>query len=238
MLARFNVKDPFGEPMNVILSSMSSPDVLEPEGFLVWATALGFGVSCLGQGDDEGFMYANLGAENPHVQQGSMSGNNGVLRWNYGLPSVGTCRETIEGGNHFRWFIQNTGRAGTAVFLASSYEEGLDKAHTISPNGYNNGRDNIVDIATRKEGIEWEGNKYSATVQWVEAGRLLNATSDGINHPEVAPPNGTAIDGRVAVLYVHTILRNHGNGHAFALTTPMPLMAAMTAAAVFACVVL
>lgn len=194
------------------MSSKSSSDVLKPEGFLIWATALGFGVSCLGQGNNEGFMYANLGEENPDVLQGSMSGNNGVLRWNYGLPSVGTCRETIEGGMHFRWFQQHTRKAGTAIFLAASIEEGLTKAHTVSPNGYNHGRDNVVKIATSEDGIEWEGNQFNASVEWVEAGRLLNATSEQINHPEVAPPNGTAIDGRVAVLYIHTIRRNHGDG--------------------------
>ncbi|WFD01557.1 hypothetical protein MOBT1_000225 [Malassezia obtusa] len=151
MLGHFDLKDPKGEPLNVIVSSESSPDVLQPEGFLVWATALG-------QGDDESFMYTNLGKENPNVRQGSMSGNNGVLRWNYGIPSVGTCRETIQGGNHFRW------------------------------------------DSDLYAGIEWKGNRFNATVRWVEAGRLLNATSENINHPEVAPPNGTAIDGRVAVL--------------------------------------
>lgn len=185
--------------------------MLQPEGFLVWATALGFGVSCLGQGDDEGFMYANLGRENPYVRQGSMSGNNGVLRWNYGLPSVGTCRETIEGGNHFRWFTQHTRKAGTAIFLAASLEQGLSKAHSVASNGYNLGRDNVVELATQSGGIEWEGNRFNATVRWIEAGRLLNTTSHNINHPDVAPPNGTAIDGRVAVLYVHTIQRNYGD---------------------------
>lgn len=208
----FDLKDPIGEPLNVIISGESSSDMLHPEGFLVWATALGFGVSCLGQGDDEGFMYTNLGRENPNVRQGSLSGNNGVLRWNYGLPSVGTCRETIEGGNHFRWFMQHTRRAGTAIFLAASLEQGLNKAHSIAANGYNLGRDSVVELATQPGGIEWMGNRFNATVRWIEAGRLLNATSHNINHPDVAPPNGTAIDGRVAVLYVHTIQRNYGEG--------------------------
>ena len=29
------------------------------------------------------------------------------LRWDYGDPSLGTCQETIKGGNHFRYWIQN-----------------------------------------------------------------------------------------------------------------------------------
>ncbi|PKI84472.1 hypothetical protein MVES1_001899 [Malassezia vespertilionis] len=208
MLSRGHPDDKLGEPLNIIVSSLSSDDVLTAEGFLLWVTALGFGVSCLGQGDDDSFQYANLGKGNENVKQGSLSGNNGVLRWNYGLPSVGTCRETIEGGNHMRWFMQRT-KNGTAIFLASSYEKGLDQHHTIEPNGYNRGRDDIVGIATRPEGVEWNGFKYNASAEWIPAGRLLNATSEGINHPDVAPPNGTAIDGRVALLKVNTLQKNN-----------------------------
>ncbi|WFD43204.1 hypothetical protein MPSI1_001859 [Malassezia psittaci] len=229
------MRNPVGEPLNLIISSESSPDMLQPEGFLVWATALGFGVSCLGQGNSEGFMYANLGTENPNVRQGSLSGNNGVMRWNYGLPEIGTCRETIQGGNHFRWFTQHTRQAGTAIFIASSIELGLDSAHSVSSNGYNLGRDSIVELATDKNGIEWEGNKFNASVKWVEAGRLLNATSENINHPEVAPTNGTAIDGRVAVLYVNTIKRNYGGRNettSGAARASYPLALMMTTSAV------
>lgn len=46
-----------------------------------------------------------------------------TLRWNYGDPTLGTCKETIQGGNHFRYWIQNgkNGNSG-AIFLAASYE--------------------------------------------------------------------------------------------------------------------
>ncbi|WFD31015.1 hypothetical protein MSPP1_002044 [Malassezia sp. CBS 17886] len=209
MLAFFHHEDPFGEPLNVIVSSMSSKDVLNPEGFLVWVTALGFGVSCLGQGDNSSFQYADLGAGNMNVRQGSVSGNNGVMRWNYGMPSVGTCKETVVGGNHFRWFQQHSSN-GTAMFLATSFEEPLSQQHTVQKDGYNRGRDNVVQIATQPNGVEWQGNEYNATVAWVPAGRLLNATSKGINHPEVAPKGGTAIDGRVAVLNVTMIRSSDG----------------------------
>lgn len=30
-----------------------------------------------------------------------------VIRWNYGDPQLGSCTETIEGGNHFRFWVQN-----------------------------------------------------------------------------------------------------------------------------------
>lgn len=46
---------------------------------------------------------------------------------------------------------------------------------------------------------------YNTTVEWIEAGVLLNRTSDGINHPSVALPNQTTIDGRVALLTVRQL---------------------------------
>ena len=60
MLSKGHLDQPVGEPLNVIVSSMSSPEVLTPEGFLLWATSIQFGVSCLGQGDPSSFQYADL----------------------------------------------------------------------------------------------------------------------------------------------------------------------------------
>lgn len=55
-----------------------------------------------------------------------------TLRWNYGDPYLGTCRETFEGGNHLRYWIQNnTG----AYFMAVSVEMDANKNHDIVPNG-------------------------------------------------------------------------------------------------------
>lgn len=57
--------------------------------------------------------------------------------------------------------------------------------------------------ATFPNGTTWEGNYYQATVEWIEAGVLLNDSSFGINHaPRVNPPGGEAQDGRVALLTV------------------------------------
>jgi len=164
-------------------------------------------VSCLGQGDSQTIMYANLGPGNTHVKQGSGSGLNGVLRWNYAMPEVGTCRETFQGGGHFRWFMQNS-RNGTAYFLAASLEQSLSNLHNIETDGYNRGRDQVVNIATKPGGIEWKGNKFNATVSWIDAGILMNATSQNISHPEMSLPGKPVVDGRIAVLYVHTIARN------------------------------
>jgi len=29
------------------------------------------------------------------------------MRWDYGDPALGTCKETVEGGNHFRYWAQD-----------------------------------------------------------------------------------------------------------------------------------
>ena len=40
------------------------------------------------------------------------------LRWDYGDPDLGTCKETINGGNHFRYWIQD-GPSGNRCVDAS-----------------------------------------------------------------------------------------------------------------------
>jgi len=49
-----------------------------------------------------------------------------VIRYNYGDPALGTCQESIQGGNHFRYWVQNgPQRNSGAVFIAFSYERSL-----------------------------------------------------------------------------------------------------------------
>lgn len=229
MLSKGNLSSPIGEPLNVIVSSKSSPEVLTPEGFLLWATSIQFGVSCLGQGDENSFQYANLGKRNERVRQGSASGNNGVLRWNYGNPSVGTCQETIVGGDHFRWYMQETVEHGTAIFLAVSNELPLSKGHMVDKDGYNGGRDHLLSVALAPGGTNWGGHFYNATIKWVEAGVLLNATSKNINHPEVAVDGKPAQDGRVAVLNITTWTNSTGSNDAMPARriTPTAFVAAI-----------
>ncbi|PWO00107.1 hypothetical protein FA09DRAFT_294386 [Tilletiopsis washingtonensis] len=192
-----------GEPINVIISGRSSKSVLSVEGFLLWATSVHFGVSCLGQANGTQ-QLANLGDGQGNQTQGSGDGNNGVMRWNYYDPYIGTCKETLIGGNHFRWWQQIGPDANSgAYFLAVSNEANLARHHEIVVNGYNTGRDELVGNATFPNGTTWEGNYYQATVEWIEAGVLLNDSSFGINHaPRVNPPGGEAQDGRVALLTV------------------------------------
>lgn len=191
-----------GEPLNVIISGRSSRSVLEPVGLLLWATAVNFGVSCLGQGDLESLQHANLGDGQTNRTQGTGDGANGVLRYNYESPYVGTCQETFQGGNHFRWWRQNGTEANSgAIFLATSAELPLSQAHLIKPNGYNNGRDELIGNATGVK--EWEGNRFNTSVTFVPAGLLLNATSENINHADVVAVDGQpAQDGRVAVFTI------------------------------------
>lgn len=88
------------------------------------------------------------------------------MRWDYGNVQTGTCEETIDGGNHFRYWIQNGSVADSnAVFVAASYELPASSTsrtsrevihltheapschlgnHDIVVNGYNFGRDWIV----------------------------------------------------------------------------------------------
>jgi hypothetical protein len=40
-----------------------------------------------------------------------------VLRWDYGDAQLGTCKESIQGGNHFRYWIQNGDKGNRSVSL-------------------------------------------------------------------------------------------------------------------------
>lgn len=55
-----------------------------------------------------------------------------TLRWNYGNPYLGTCRESLEGGLHLRYWQQAT---TGAYFLASSTELSAVENHMIPVNG-------------------------------------------------------------------------------------------------------
>lgn len=76
---------------------------------------------CLGAhiGDPQ---YANLGGDSGSMPQLK------ELRWNYGRPLLGSCLESLLGGNHLRYWKQaSTG----AFFLAVSDEMDLKHHHTI-----------------------------------------------------------------------------------------------------------
>ncbi|KDN48238.1 hypothetical protein RSAG8_02830, partial [Rhizoctonia solani AG-8 WAC10335] len=162
----------YGEPLNVIISANSHPDVLTHEGLHKYAKSIGFSEECLGIhiGDLHG---ADLG-------DGEGRKDEQFLARQHYFPIWGTCWESLAGGNHFRAWQQKDTKAW---FLAVSKEKHVGDHHQIIDDGYNIGRDYLVSRALRK----------GARVEWRE--ELLEAGNEGINH-------GIAQDGRVAVLTV------------------------------------
>ncbi|KAG2361333.1 hypothetical protein BDR07DRAFT_1287548 [Suillus spraguei] len=180
-----NAGDGYGEPMNVIISGLSSPAVLTFHGAINFARAIGFSEECFGL-HLGGYMPADLGDGNGWVNQTI------ELRQDYGSAGGGTCFESLVGGNHFRIFVQNgTAADSGALFLAVSREEPVSKHHDIVPDGYNIGRDQLVSAAVGK--TRYHGVKYVTTAQNITG--LLAAGADSINH-------GIAQDGIVTLLTV------------------------------------
>jgi len=149
--------------------------------------SIGFSEECLGLhiGD---IHTANLGdGEDRKPEQ--------FLARQYYFPVWGTCWESFAGGNHFRAWRQNGTQANSgAWFLGVSKELDSRKHHTIVPNGYNIGRDWLVDRAT--SGSRWKGMWWKAEVEWKQG--LLKPGKEGVNH-------GIEQDGRVAILTVHRL---------------------------------
>ncbi|GBE81240.1 hypothetical protein SCP_0309670 [Sparassis crispa] len=180
-----NAQDGYGEPLNVIVSALSSPDVLTYDGAINFARAIGFSEECFDIHLGTPFT-ANLGDGNGWLNQTI------ELRQDYGSASIGTCLESLIGGNHFRLWTQNGPDANSgALFLAVSKEEPVTENHDIIPDGYDIGRNNLVDSAV---GTTSYGDvTYSTTAQNVTG--LMPEGSEGINHD-------IAVDGIVTVLTV------------------------------------
>ncbi|KZS89035.1 hypothetical protein SISNIDRAFT_475843 [Sistotremastrum niveocremeum HHB9708] len=180
-----NAGDGFGEPLNVIISGLSDPTVLTDAGFLNFARAAGLSTECLGLhlGAPQS---ANLGDGHGPVNQTT------ELRQDFGDVLLGTCLESLVGGNHLRVFRQNGPTANSGALVSS--EQDVEQSHNIIPNGYDIGRDNFVTSATAA-GLSYNNVKYSVKSETVSG--LLQPGSSGINH-------GISIDGNVILLTVHT----------------------------------
>ncbi|KAF7309104.1 hypothetical protein MKEN_01112500 [Mycena kentingensis (nom. inval.)] len=202
-----------GEPLNVIISGKSSAEVLTEHGRLQYFQAIGYDRECLGQhsgvaqsanlGDGRGEMNETVRFPTmPKARGGraNICGNalQAVIRLRIGdVPVLGTCIESLSGGNHFRVFPQ----AGTnALFLATSKEEDLTGKHHIIPDGYNLGRDQLVDAAIgRHHG--WDAKAFKENTyetQVVMLAGLVNPGWDGIH-------NEVPVDGLVALLTVRIV---------------------------------
>lgn len=101
------------------------------------------------------------------------------------------------------------------------------------PDGYNKGRDELIGNATLPNGTNYGDHYFNTTVEWIEAGILLNATSEKINHAnEVAVDGNPAQDGRVAVMTVRYLsgprkVQDQSNGAGLGLGEPsLAIMAA------------
>lgn len=178
-----------GEPVNVIVSGQSDAGVLSQAGFEEFSRAVSFSPgSCLGisQGTAQ---TLNLGDGN-----GAQAQTN-IMRYNFKQGDGGTCLESLNGGNHFRYWIQNGSAADSgAVFVAASVELNATLNHMIAPNGYNRGRNELVGNATAGTLTSPGGFKYTVTSS-TNTQLLSNVQTNQINH-------GISIDGNVAILTV------------------------------------
>jgi hypothetical protein len=191
MLATPAGTDGLGEPLNVVISGESDSVVLAHNGFLAFMQSVDMSAECLGL-SEAASLSANLGDG-----QGTVNATT-TLRYNFGDPSTGTCTETIEGGNHLRYW-QQTGSAAnsSAYFLAVSVEQNVTLGHDIisggaGSNGYDLGRDWLASNATVAS-TSALGYTFTTTASNVTG--LLAAGSSGINHD-------ISIDGIATVLTV------------------------------------
>ncbi|KAJ7578174.1 hypothetical protein C8J56DRAFT_797930 [Mycena floridula] len=177
----------YGEPLNVIISALSDPYILTDEGLHAYAKSIGFSEECLGLHYGK-IHEADLGdGEGRKPEQ--------YLSRQYYFPIWGTCWESFAGGNHFRAWQQNGTMANTgAWFLGASKEEHSARNHKIVPNGYNLGRDWLVERAIA--GSRWKSMWWTAEVEWRTG--LLEPGNHGINH-------GIEQDGRVAIITVSRV---------------------------------
>ncbi|GAA5942175.1 uncharacterized protein JCM15063_002030 [Sporobolomyces koalae] len=191
-LARNTYPAGLGEPINVVISANSDPLLLTDTGFFDWSFSVQFSGECLGQSDGAK-QAANLGDGLGFINQTIL------LRENFGDTVVGTCKETFDGGYHYRVWKQNGSEADSgAWFLAASLEGDLASQHEIQPNGYDRGRDAVVERATIDGGTKspLTNRTFITTVaNQSGVGYYANVSTDEINH-------GVATDGIVAVLTV------------------------------------
>ncbi|EKM51801.1 uncharacterized protein PHACADRAFT_150511 [Phanerochaete carnosa HHB-10118-sp] len=177
--------DGLGEPLNVVISGLSSPEVLTDNGFLNFARAVGLTQDCSIFPAGTPFT-ANLG------DGGGPQNQTMELREDFGDPLFGSCLEVFMGGVHLRVFRQSGPLANTsALFLAVSNEEDLFHNHTIAQNGYDTGRDLFANTAA---GItQFNGTSYNTTVQNLIG--VMPVGSQGVNH-------GIPVDGNATLLTV------------------------------------
>jgi len=158
------------------------------------------------------------------------------MRYDYGDATLGTCKESVLGGNHFRYWVQEGSDADSgAIFLAVSYELPATLFHDIIFNGYNLARDWLIGNATSQSTLiptanltngttysgqtTYDGFVYQTDVQYVSG--YLSNTSVGINHNLSVGTTGTnAADGLVALMNVKILTNPSGASKSSAPPSP------------------
>ncbi|WFD00971.1 hypothetical protein MYAM1_003730 [Malassezia yamatoensis] len=111
----------FREPINVIISGHSDLSVLSEHGLLNYVRSIGFSFECLHL-HLGGLQFANLG--DGHGWQPQLFEYRSLIYPGSLGVWLGSCWESLAGGNHFRVWKQNGSLADTgAWFLAVSKEE-------------------------------------------------------------------------------------------------------------------
>ncbi|KAJ7367367.1 hypothetical protein DFH08DRAFT_837302 [Mycena albidolilacea] len=172
-----------GEPLNVIISGASDPFVLTDEGFMAYVGSIGYARECMGL--HMGHIHlANLGDGDGRKPEALL------FRQHYRVPGWGTCWESIAGGHHFRAWRQNgtEGNSG-AWFLGASKEEDSRRSHTIVANGYNLGRDWLVEQALAGSELWiWDGGESPAF--WVPQRDPTTTPTPAPEESETTYPEG------------------------------------------------
>ncbi|CCG81713.1 protein of unknown function [Taphrina deformans PYCC 5710] len=129
------------EPINIIVSGNSSfPGVVTQvnlTNYAIFNSTGGFN-ECLGLHLSTP-AYANISGPTPQLLDF-------LYRENFGDYPGGTCRETVQGGFHFRGWRQSS---SNAYFLAVSEEMDLAHHHDLVPDGYDRGKYEFVARALR-----------------------------------------------------------------------------------------
>ncbi|KAG0663711.1 hypothetical protein C6P46_002280 [Rhodotorula mucilaginosa] len=176
------------EPLNIIISAQSSADVLKESGFIAYSRSLGAASA-------RKRSHAVSPAHHARVSWVELS----PLTPTLAHPATRILFINCKGGNHFRAYKQNGTDANSgAWFLAASKEVDLRGKHKIAHNGYNIGRDLIVEKAT--SGSSYLNRRYEARVDWVEGllppGNEARAdVNDHVRRP-TGMAHGISQDGR------------------------------------------
>ncbi|KAI9068722.1 hypothetical protein FKP32DRAFT_1641901 [Trametes sanguinea] len=177
-----------GEPLNIIISSLSDPFILNEDGLHTYVKSIGFSEECLG------LHYG-------HIHEADLGDGLGrkpeqFLGRQHYFPIMGTCWESVRGGHHFRAWKQNGTEANSGAWFLGCAPISSDssKNHMIVEDGYNRGRDYIVDQVTQV--THWKGMWWKGEVEWREG--LLERGARGVNH-------GIEQDGRVAILTINRL---------------------------------